>query len=120
MTTLGELERAVMETLWDSPAPRSAYDVQETLEADGRTLAATTLLTVLSRLEKKSFVRSDRSVRPYRYSPVASRVDHVAELMHEVLGDSRDRTAVLERFVGSVSAEDAAILRQLLRTTSPD
>lgn len=112
---LGELERVVMDAVWDSTEPLSAYDVQQQLEAAGRPLAATTLLTVLSRLEKKGFVDSDRAVRPYRYSPVASRADHVAELMHEVLGESRDRSAVLERFVGAVSEEDAAVLRKLLR-----
>src|SRR4051794_12608635 len=116
MGTLGELERTVMDAVWDAAAPVSAYDVQASLDASGRALAATTLLTVLSRLEKKGFVASERTVRPYRYAAVASRADHVAELMHEVLGESRDRSAVLERFVGSVSDEDAAILRQLLRS----
>ncbi|MCR8671519.1 BlaI/MecI/CopY family transcriptional regulator [Agrococcus sp. HG114] len=115
MGTLGELERAVMDAVWDAAEPLSAYDVQAQLEAAGRPLAATTLLTVLTRLEKKGFVAADRGVRPHRYAAVASRADHVAELMHEVLGESRDRMAVLERFVGSVSAEDAATLRQLLR-----
>lgn len=114
MGTLGELERAVMDALWDANGAQSAYDVQHTLEERGRTLAATTLLTVLSRLEKKGFVASDRSARPHRYTALASRADHVAELMHSVLGDARDRTAVLERFVGGVSTEDATVLRQLL------
>ncbi|BDZ38970.1 BlaI/MecI/CopY family transcriptional regulator [Microbacterium suwonense] len=114
MTTLGELERAVMEALWDADGSRSAYDVQHRLEAEGRSLAVTTLLTVLSRLEKKGFVSSDRSARPHQYTAVSSRADHVAELMHTVLGDAGDRTAVLERFVGGVSNEDAAILRRLL------
>ncbi|WP_413316684.1 BlaI/MecI/CopY family transcriptional regulator [Agrococcus sp. 1P02AA] len=118
MGTLGELERTVMDAVWDAPAQLTAYDVQEQLEASGRALAATTLLTVLSRLEKKGFVASDRSVRPYRYTAVGSRADHVAELMHSVLGESRDRTAVLERFVGSVSSEDAELLRSLLRDGS--
>lgn len=115
--TLGELERTVMDAVWDAPGPVSAYDVQEQLEAAGRPLAVTTLLTVLSRLEKKGFVAADRGVRPFRYAAAASRADHVAELMHEVLGGSGDRTAVLERFVGSVSDEDAAVLRQLLRAS---
>ncbi|WP_417554380.1 BlaI/MecI/CopY family transcriptional regulator [Microbacterium sp.] len=114
MATLGELERAVMDALWDADGALSAYDVQHELEAEGRTLAVTTLLTVLSRLEKKGFVSSDRSVRPHHYTAISSRADHVAELMHSVLGGAGDRTAVLERFVGGVSDEDAAILRQLL------
>lgn len=114
MGTLGELERAVMDTIWDASAPVTAYDVQDDLKDAGRALAITTLLTVMSRLEKKGFVASDRSARPHRYSAVASRADHVAELMHSVLGASGDRTAVLERFVGGVSREDAAVLRQLL------
>ena len=114
MGTLGELERAVMDAIWDAEKPVTAYDVKEQLDAEGRALAVTTLLTVLSRLEKKGFVASDRSARPHRYTAVASRADHVAELMHSVLGDAGDRTAVLERFVGGVSPEDAAVLRQLL------
>lgn len=118
MGTLGELERTVMDAVWDAPAPVSAYDVQEQLESAGRSLAATTLLTVLSRLEKKGFVASSRAGRPYRYAAVASRAEHVAELMHEVLGETRDRSAALARFVGSVSDEDAATLRQLLRGAS--
>lgn len=114
MATLGELERAVMDALWDADGSLSAYDVQSQLEAGGRSLAVTTLLTVLSRLEKKGFVSSDRTSRPHHYAAVSSRADHVAELMHSVLGDANDRTAVLERFVGGVSVEDAEILRQLL------
>jgi predicted transcriptional regulator len=114
MGTLGELERAVMDAVWDAPGPVTAYDIRDRLHEDGRTPAVTTLLTVLSRLEKKGFVTPDRSARPHRYTAVASRADHVAELMHDVLGSSVDRTAVLERFVGSVSDEDAAVLRSLL------
>jgi predicted transcriptional regulator len=113
---LGHLERAVMQALWDADAPLSAYDVLPLVAgtASGKRLAATTVLTVLSRLEKKGFVRADRSARPHRYVPTASRADHVAELLHEVLDESADRRAVLERFVGGVTAADAAVLRDLL------
>jgi predicted transcriptional regulator len=72
------------------------------------------VLTVLSRLEKKGFVTADRTARPHRYTALGSRADHVAELLHEALGESADRHAVLERFVGGVSAADAALLRDLL------
>jgi predicted transcriptional regulator len=112
MATLGELERSIMELLWATDETLSAYDLQDEL-AD-RKLAPTTILTVLSRLEKKGFVARSRDARPHRYSAAASREEHMADLMHEVLGGASDRTAVLERFVGQVSAEEAATLRRLL------
>jgi len=116
VANLGQLENAVMGALWDAAEPLSAYDLLPGLESadSGKPLAATTVLTVLSRLEKKGFVTVDKTARPHRYTATASRADHVAELMHEVLGDSADRRAVLERFVGGVSADDAALLRKLL------
>jgi predicted transcriptional regulator len=51
---LGHLERAVMQALWDADAPLSAYDVLPLVAgaASGKRHAATTVLTVLSRLEK--------------------------------------------------------------------
>ena len=112
MATLGELERSIMTLLWSSDESLSAYDLQESLE--DRHLAPTTILTVLSRLEKKGFVVRERATRPHRYAAAASREDHMADLMHEVLGGASDRTAVLERFVGQVTAEEAQTLRRLL------
>jgi len=112
MTTLGELERAIMELLWGAEQSLSAYDLQAALVE--RKLASTTILTVLSRLEKKGFAARDRASRPHRYRAAATREAHMADLMHEVLGGASDRTAVLERFVGQVSADEAATLRKLL------
>lgn len=119
MSTLGDLEKAVMEVVWDADAPLTAYDVQARLEPDRQSLAATTVLTVLSRLEKKEFVRSDRSSRPHHYRAVGTRETHVAELMHEVLGDASDRGAVLERFIGGVGPEDVEVLKRLLAGGAP-
>lgn len=115
MGTLGDLERGVMDVLWEADEALTAYDIKDAIELHrGRDMAATTVLTVLSRLEKKGFVAPDKSVRPHRYHAVGTRAEHQAELMHEVLGGSGDRTAVLARFVGGVSDEDAAYLRELL------
>ena len=112
---LGDLDRSVMDVLRDADEALTAYDIKDAIEAGrGREMAATTVLTVLSRLEKKGLVAPDKSVRPHRYRAVGSRAEHQAELMHEVLGGSGDRTAVLARFVGGVSAEEAEYLRTLL------
>lgn len=123
MVTLGELERSVMDLLWESPreVALSAYELQDLLATSGssstKKLAATTILTVLSRLEKKGFVERERTSRPHRYRSAASREDHMAELMHEVLGGASNRVAVLERFIGRASSGEAEMLRKLLESS---
>jgi predicted transcriptional regulator len=109
--SLGELERAVMDRLWAAAEPVAATTLRDELADRG--LALTTVHTVLTRLEQKGFVVHDDG-RPRRFTPRASREEHAAELMHEVLGQAGDRQAVLARFVGSVDPEEARLLRELL------
>lgn len=119
MATLGDLERTVMELLWATPESLTANELRDAIaEAPlgeaGRELAVTTVLTVLSRLEKKGLVERERNSRPHRYKSVTSREAHTADLMHEVLVTAPDREAVLARFIGSVSETEAQTLRKLL------
>ena len=100
-----------MDWLWAAGTEVSAAEVRDGL-AD-RELALTTVHTVLTRLEHKGFVQHTDG-RPRRFAPLASREDHAADLMREVLGQASDRQAVLARFVGGVDAEEAAMLRALL------
>jgi predicted transcriptional regulator len=111
MASLGELERAVMERLWAADGPVAATALRDGLADRG--VALTTVHTVLTRLEQKGFVVHD-DARPRRFSARSSRADHAAELMREVLGQAGDRQAVLARFVGSVDADEARMLRELL------
>lgn len=111
-----------MEILWASrPSQGSAHngyssltarDVQDALAE--RDLATTTVLTVLSRLERKGLVSRERDGRAHRYRPVASREDYVAELMRDALAGAPDRDAVLARFLGAIPAAERARLRDLL------
>jgi predicted transcriptional regulator len=100
-----------MERLWAADGPVAATTLRE--ELSGRDVALTTVHTVLTRLEQKGFVVHDDE-RPRRFAARASREDHAAELMHEVLGQAGDRQAALARFVGSVNADEARLLRELL------
>lgn len=107
-----------MELLWSSDAALTANELRDALARrdgdSGRLVATTTVLTVLSRLERKGFVSRTRERRPHRYEALLSREEHTAELMHEVLDRASDRDAALARFVGTVSDGEAATLRRLL------
>ena len=106
-----------MERLWATEGPVAAATLRDQLADRG--LALTTVHTVLSRLEHKGFVVHDEA-RPRRFSPRTTREEHAAALMHEVLGQSADRQAVLARFVGSVDADEARLMRELLAGGGPD
>ena len=68
---LGELERAIMDVLWDSTEPLTVRQVG--LRLINRDLAHTTVMTVLDRLAKKGFARRQRDGRAWRYQAAANR-----------------------------------------------
>jgi len=113
MARLGDLERSVMDVLWDSDGWLTAREVAARLHHE-RDLAYTTVLTVLDRLERKGFVQRQRAARAHRYLAVDAREAVVAEAMLEALGTADDRGSALVRFVGAVTAEEAEILRRAL------
>lgn len=116
MNGLGDLERAVMDTLWESSEPQTVRQVHETLSRD-RSLAYTTVMTVLQRLTKKNLVTQIRDDRAHKYVPTHPREDLVASLMVDALSEADapgSRHAALVSFVGRVGADEAAALRLAL------
>ncbi|WP_131765132.1 BlaI/MecI/CopY family transcriptional regulator [Candidatus Protofrankia californiensis] len=116
MARLGDLERSVMDVLWDVDVWLTAREVAARLDHE-RDLAYTTVLTVLERLERKGFVQRERAERAHRYRASSSRDAVVAEAMLAVLDTTEDRSSALVRFVGSVSPAEAEILRRALAPT---
>ncbi|MFY1695911.1 MULTISPECIES: BlaI/MecI/CopY family transcriptional regulator [unclassified Solwaraspora] len=115
MTRLGDLERAVMDVLWDrDPAagPATVRDVAEALQE--RDLAYTTVMTVLDRLAGKGMVSRERAGRAWQYQPAASREAHIAQLMLDALDLAGSRDAALVRFARSVTGTEAEVLRAAL------
>jgi predicted transcriptional regulator len=113
MPRLGELERSVMNVLWDAPAPLTVRDVLDALGE--RDLAYTTIMTVLDRLGTKAMVRRERDGRAFRYSPELSRDAATSELLHAALDEAgTDRTAALVHFARTVDPAEAQALRAAL------
>jgi predicted transcriptional regulator len=113
---LGELERAIMDILWESPDPLTVRQVSGNLTE--RDLAHTTVMTVLDRLAKKGFARRERDGRAWRYRAAETREAYVTELMLSALEQTGDRQAALARFARSVSETEATALRRALEALS--
>lgn len=112
MNRLGDLERAVMDVLWDNTEPLTVRQVG--LRLANRDLAHTTVMTVLDRLAKKGVVTRQRTGRAWQYQAAASRESYVTELMMHALDQTGDRSAALASFVRRVSESEAAALRRAL------
>lgn len=118
---MGELERAVMDVLWqaeEDSGGTKTLTVREVFEAlsPNRALAYTTVMTVLERLTKKDVVTQERTGRAYGYRAREPRAAVVAGVMRSALedADSDVRRAALVRFVESISAEDAEAMQAAL------
>lgn len=87
---LGNLERAVMDYLWDAEGPQTVREVHKAL-CSRRAMAYTTVMTVLHRLAGKNLVAEMREERAFRYVPIHGRTELVAHLMVDALDQVADR-----------------------------
>lgn len=112
---LGDLEADIMELVWKEN-PASVRDVHELL-AQKRSIAYTTVMTVMSRLAEKGLLERQQHGRAYLYAPTCSRdefcSDTISTVMQGLLGGFGE--PVLSNFVDAVGAQDAAKLDQLIQ-----
>lgn len=114
MPALGDLEVQVMRQIWARPGPVTVRDVLGDLQRD-RTIAYTTVMTVMSNLEKKGWLRRHAEGRAYRYEPLVSAEEYSTALMRQALEASTDRPAVLLHFLEELSADEAHALEEAYR-----
>nr|WP_275402736.1 BlaI/MecI/CopY family transcriptional regulator [Streptomyces sp. SID10853] len=116
---MGELEDAVMSRVWEWNRPVTVREVLEDLERD-RTIAYTTVMTVLDNLHQKGWVRREVDGRAYRYTAVSTRAAYSAALMNEAWSTSDNSAAALVAFFGMMSSEQRDALRDALRIVQGD
>lgn len=114
---LGSAELEVLRVLWDE-GPRTVRDVMQSLHGRGRKVAYTTVLTMLSRLEQKGFVASNRSGQAYVYRAKVSRSRVTRSRLESLLEELYDGAAgplVLQLLQSErLSADEIAELRALV------
>ncbi len=89
---LGMAELEVLKTLWDH-GPATVRQVLTHVHAQGRNLAYTTVLTYLTRLEQKGYVRSDKSGLAYVYRPKVSRAKVTKSRLRSLIEELYDGAA---------------------------
>lgn len=114
---LPDTELEVMQALWASDTPTSRAQLEERL-AQTHPMATTTLLTLLSRLSEKGFVRVDKEGRKSLYAPLVTREDYLAaqsrSFIQKLCGGSLSTFASALCDSG-LSKEELEELRELLK-----
>ena len=110
----GELE--IMQIVWQCEPPVSRSVIEETLGRQKR-LAPSTILTFLTRLCDRGFLRAERSGRTNLYTPLVSRREYLAKesrrMLDRLYGGSLSAFAVSLCDSG-VTKEEVEALRQML------
>lgn len=107
----GGLESEVLALLWSAEASLTTAEVVEALGGD---LAYTTVQTILTRLHQKGAVQREQAGRAHAYTPVLDEAGLAANRMRAVLDRGGDHTAVLARFLGTLSPDEEQVLSQLI------
>ncbi|TCC47023.1 BlaI/MecI/CopY family transcriptional regulator [Kribbella pittospori] len=113
----GDLEQQVFAALAAGGGPMTTSEVRDAL---GGQLAYTTVMTVLARMQAKGLATRTRAGRSYAYSAVVDAAEVTAHQIHRLLDSRGDRAAVLTRFAGGLSAEESALLLELLADSDSD
>ncbi|QFZ75005.1 BlaI/MecI/CopY family transcriptional regulator [Streptomyces fagopyri] len=111
---LGELEDSVMTRVWKWNRPVTVREVLEDLQQE-RSIAYTTVMTVLDNLHQKGWVRREAEGRAYRYEAVSTRAAYSAALMNDAWSQSDNPAAALVAFFGMMSEEQRHALRDAMR-----
>lgn len=108
-----------MTRVWQWNRPVTVREVLEDLQRE-RSIAYTTVMTVMDNLHQKGWVRREVDGRAYRYTAVSTRAAYSAALMNEAWSRSDNPAAALVAFFGMMSAEQREALQDAVRMVSPN
>jgi predicted transcriptional regulator len=107
----GALENDVLRVLWAAERPLLPSEIKDRLDAG---YAYTSVATVLTRLQAKGLVERSPAGRAFAYEPCVDEPDLAVRRISELLDSSSDRSMVLSRFIGGLSAREAKAVKALL------
>ncbi|MFI6085326.1 BlaI/MecI/CopY family transcriptional regulator [Streptomyces sp. NPDC051217] len=108
-----------MSRVWEWNRPVTVREVLEDLQRE-RSIAYTTVMTVMDNLHQKGWVRREVDGRAYRYMAVSTRAAYAAALMNEAWSKSDNPAAALVAFFGMMSPAQREALEDAVRMVSGD
>lgn len=108
-----------MTRVWQWNRPVTVREVLEDLQQE-RSIAYTTVMTVMDNLHQKGWVRREVDGRAYRYTAVSTRAAYAAALMNEAWSKSDNPAAALVAFFGMMSPEQRTSLVDAVRMVRAD
>lgn len=112
---LGDLEADVMETVWEKGevTVRDVYDILK----EQRSLAYTTVMTVMSRLAEKGLLKKIKAGAAFLYQASASREDFTQSTVKKVITELLEDFAAptISQFVETLGDEQPEKIEELAR-----
>ena len=113
---LPDSELEIMQVVWQKEPPVSRIEIEETMKGD-HTLAAPTILTLLTRLCEKGFLQMEKQGRANAYTPLISQKAYLASesrnLLDKLYGGSI-KTFANALCDSGISKDELKELRELL------
>ncbi len=115
---LTERELELMHLFWEH-GEMTAGEVQEKLEQSGRSLAYTTVATLVKILLEKRFIEQTNDVRPFTYRPRRSFEEvsgsMVGDLVKKLFGGSREQLLIRLVEQKKLNKNERKILEDILK-----
>lgn len=104
-----------MRVLWNSRQPMSVRAVRDALASE-RSLAYTTVMTVLNRLAKKGRVDREQDGRAWMYRPATTQADLIVAEMLDLLEEAgEEQNVVLGQLASALNAAQREHLGRVLK-----
>ncbi len=90
---MSESEQEILKILWDH-GPKTVREVVDLLTCQGSDWSRSTVITLLQRLEKKGYVKSDKSQFAFVFRATVTREEELHTRMQELAGELCDGEAL--------------------------
>lgn len=118
---LGDLEAPIMRLMWDRPTA-TVRDILEELRAGGRSVAYTTVMTVMARLATKGLLTRERAGKQHVYRATTTREAFLRQVATQRVQELVDEFGdfAMARFVAEISHLSPERRRQLERLAADE